>query len=138
MIGPIIDISIEQVKKTFDANVFGALRTARAVIPHMASRKQGIIVNVGSIVGEVCVLPLRCPALSPAKPISDYDVLCLIFVGSYRRLADTLQTDAVERDLLFYKSRASHNHRGPADGMQTSRSLRRPPCPGFRQVQPSR
>ncbi|KAI5121150.1 hypothetical protein M0805_007148 [Coniferiporia weirii] len=52
-IGPVVDISIEQVKQTFDANVFGALRTARTVIPHMAARKQGIIVNVGSVVGEV-------------------------------------------------------------------------------------
>lgn len=51
-----MDISIDQIKNTFDANVFGALRTARAVIPHMAARRQGIIVNVGSIVGEVCVL----------------------------------------------------------------------------------
>ena len=54
-VGPVVDISIDQVKKTFDVNVFGALRTARAVIPHMASRRQGIIVNVGSIIGEVCV-----------------------------------------------------------------------------------
>ncbi|THH09617.1 hypothetical protein EW145_g1879 [Phellinidium pouzarii] len=52
-IGPLIDIAIEQVKQTFDANVFGVLRTARTIIPHMAARKQGIIVNVGSIVGEV-------------------------------------------------------------------------------------
>ncbi|KAH8119899.1 NAD-binding protein [Phellopilus nigrolimitatus] len=52
-VGPVIDISIDQVKKTFDANVFGALRTARAVIPHMTARKRGIIVNVGSVVGEI-------------------------------------------------------------------------------------
>ena len=44
---------MEQVIKTFDANVFGALRMARDVIPHMASRKQGAIINIGSIVGDM-------------------------------------------------------------------------------------
>jgi len=52
-VGPVIDIPVEQVKNTFDANVFGALRTARAAIPHMAKRGSGVIVNVGSIVGDI-------------------------------------------------------------------------------------
>ncbi|KZT30875.1 oxidoreductase [Neolentinus lepideus HHB14362 ss-1] len=52
-IGPIADIQMEKVKETFDANVFGALRTAKAVFPHMASRKSGLIINVGSTVGHV-------------------------------------------------------------------------------------
>ena len=51
--GPVVDITTEQMKKTFDANVFGAVRTSKAVIPHMAAQKSGIIVNVGSIVGEM-------------------------------------------------------------------------------------
>lgn len=54
-IGPLIDVPMERVQQTFDANTFGALRTARTVIPHMAARKKGMIVNVGSIVGEVYV-----------------------------------------------------------------------------------
>lgn len=32
---------------------------ARAVIPHMAKRKQGVIANVGSVVGELYVYPIR-------------------------------------------------------------------------------
>ena len=44
-----------KVQHTFDTNVFGALRMARSVIPHMAKRKQGLVVNVGSIVGEMFV-----------------------------------------------------------------------------------
>lgn len=53
-----VDIPVEQVKKTFDANVFGALRTARAAVPHMAKRGSGVIVNVGSIVGDMYVTSL--------------------------------------------------------------------------------
>ncbi|KAI0931286.1 hypothetical protein AcW1_001268 [Taiwanofungus camphoratus] len=51
--GPLLDISIEQVMKTFDTNVLSIVRMAQAVIPHMAARKSGVVVNIGSIVGEV-------------------------------------------------------------------------------------
>ncbi|KII94121.1 hypothetical protein PLICRDRAFT_153495 [Plicaturopsis crispa FD-325 SS-3] len=51
--GAIIDLTIEQVKQTFDANTFSALRVAKAVIPHMAERKSGLIINIGSVVGNI-------------------------------------------------------------------------------------
>ncbi|TFY51579.1 hypothetical protein EVG20_g10935 [Dentipellis fragilis] len=51
-IGPVIDWTAEEMKAVFDANVFSILRLCRAVIPHMAKRKQGTIVNMGSVVGE--------------------------------------------------------------------------------------
>ena len=44
---------MEEAQRTFDTNVFGTMRTAKAVIPHMAAQRSGMIVNVGSIVGEV-------------------------------------------------------------------------------------
>lgn len=51
--GPIAEVDIERIKQTFDTNVFGIIRTAKAVIPHMAARKSGTIVNIGSVVGEM-------------------------------------------------------------------------------------
>ncbi|KAI0673707.1 NAD-P-binding protein [Trametes maxima] len=53
--GPVIDVDLERIKQTYDTNVFGIIRTAKAVIPHMAARKSGTIVNIGSVVGEVPV-----------------------------------------------------------------------------------
>ena len=43
----------EQAKALFDVNVFGVLRTTRAFLPTLRRRKDGLIVNVGSIVGRV-------------------------------------------------------------------------------------
>ena len=67
--GPVLDIPMEQVQRTFDTNLFGAIRTTRAVIPHMATQKSGIIVNVGSVVGEMCV-SLHLSLSPPLLPLA--------------------------------------------------------------------
>lgn len=53
--GPLVDLSPEQIKYTFDTNTFAALRMAKTVIPFMAQKKSGLLVNIGSITGEVQV-----------------------------------------------------------------------------------
>ncbi|OJT04489.1 NADPH-dependent 1-acyldihydroxyacetone phosphate reductase [Trametes pubescens] len=51
--GPIAEIDFERITQTYNTNVFGVIRTAKAVIPHMASLKSGTIVNIGSVLGEI-------------------------------------------------------------------------------------
>jgi len=51
--GPLADIPVADMQYLFEVNVIALHRVARAVIPHMAQRKQGLIMNVGSIVGEM-------------------------------------------------------------------------------------
>ncbi|KAJ3571393.1 hypothetical protein NP233_g3775 [Leucocoprinus birnbaumii] len=51
--GPLIDSSMDDARKTFETNTFAILRVAKVVIPEMAKRQQGVIVNIGSIVGQV-------------------------------------------------------------------------------------
>lgn len=48
MLGPVENTTVEQAKALFDVNVFGILRTVRAVVPVMRGQRSGTIVNFGS------------------------------------------------------------------------------------------
>lgn len=52
-----MDLPIEGVASAFDTNCLSVLRVCKSVVPHMATRKCGLIVNIGSIVGEMYVAP---------------------------------------------------------------------------------
>lgn len=44
---------MDNIKQIFDTNTFAILRVCKAVVPIMAKRRSGTIVNIGSIVGEM-------------------------------------------------------------------------------------
>jgi NADP-dependent 3-hydroxy acid dehydrogenase YdfG len=49
---PIETLSIQEVKRQFDTNVFGLLAVTHAVLPRMRARAAGRIVNISSIAGR--------------------------------------------------------------------------------------
>lgn len=50
--GPIETLSIREVKRQFDTNVFGLMAVTRSVLPGMRARAAGRIINISSIVGR--------------------------------------------------------------------------------------
>lgn len=49
--GPVLEVPIAEQREVFETNVIGLLAVTQAVFPHMAARRSGRIVNVGSVVG---------------------------------------------------------------------------------------
>ncbi|BBH05648.1 NAD(P)-binding Rossmann-fold superfamily protein, partial [Prunus dulcis] len=48
-VGPLAEVPLSALQNTFNTNVYGSMRLIQAVVPHMASRKKGKIVNLGSV-----------------------------------------------------------------------------------------
>ncbi|XP_031257052.1 short-chain dehydrogenase RED1-like [Pistacia vera] len=49
-VGPLAELPLSAMEKTFNTNIYGPMRMVQAVVPHMAARKKGKIANVGSVI----------------------------------------------------------------------------------------
>ncbi len=47
--------TLEQAQQYFDVNVFGVMRTSRAVLPYMRERKSGLLINISSAAGRLAI-----------------------------------------------------------------------------------
>lgn len=51
--GAIEDVPIDEGRRQFEVNVFGAMNLAQLVLPHMRAQKSGTIVNITSMGGKI-------------------------------------------------------------------------------------
>ena len=51
--GPLESVSMEQLRDLFETNFFAPLRLIKAVLPAMAERESGTIINVTSVLGRL-------------------------------------------------------------------------------------
>jgi NAD(P)-dependent dehydrogenase (short-subunit alcohol dehydrogenase family) len=64
---PAVGAAMDAFYQTFDVNVWGALRVAQAVIPHMRRQRWGRIVNVSSGLGRLADMGSGWPAYRMSK-----------------------------------------------------------------------
>lgn len=51
--GAIEDVAIDEARRQFEVNVFGAMRLAQLVLPQMRRQRSGTIVNISSMGGKI-------------------------------------------------------------------------------------
>lgn len=53
LLATVEDGTDEEIQNQFDVNVFGLLKTTRAVIPYMRKERSGVIINISSFLGKM-------------------------------------------------------------------------------------
>lgn len=53
--GALEEVSVDEVRRQFETNIFGALRLAQLVLPTMRAQRRGRIVNVSTMGGRVVI-----------------------------------------------------------------------------------
>jgi NAD(P)-dependent dehydrogenase (short-subunit alcohol dehydrogenase family) len=56
-LGTLEELTDEESRENFDANVFGALNVIRNVMPHFRAKKSGYVINISSIAGFLGAFP---------------------------------------------------------------------------------
>jgi NAD(P)-dependent dehydrogenase (short-subunit alcohol dehydrogenase family) len=63
----LLAIPIDHFRRTFEANVFGAIAVSQAFVPAMIERRSGSVVNVSSAAGQLSSMGTYAPAYSISK-----------------------------------------------------------------------
>jgi len=63
----VLDVPVDELRRTFETNVFGAVGVAHAFVPGMVERRFGRVVNVSSEAGQLASMRTYAPAYAMSK-----------------------------------------------------------------------
>ena len=64
---PVLQTTVDDLRATFETNLFGAVSVSAAFVPGMIARKYGRVVNVSSQAGQLASIGTYAPAYSMSK-----------------------------------------------------------------------
>jgi len=95
LIGPIIDLSIDDLRREFETNVIGLVALTKAVAPQMIERKSGLIVNIASVSG-VCATPFAGAYCATKAAVNLLSVSMRIELAPFGIAVVTVQPGAIK------------------------------------------
>jgi NAD(P)-dependent dehydrogenase (short-subunit alcohol dehydrogenase family) len=134
--GPLVEIPLEDIQTLFATNVIGLVAVIQAVFPHMAARRSGRIVNIGSVVG-VLPTPWAAPYCASKSAVHMLSDVLRIEVKPFGIDVVEVQPGAVQSsiadsgslDLERYRAASSRYHAAHAGIEKRARASQVDPMP---------
>ena len=95
LIGPIIDLSIDDLRREFETNVIGLVALTKAVAPQMIERKSGLVVNIASVSG-ICATPFAGAYCATKAAVNLLSVSMRIELAPFGIAVVTVQPGAIK------------------------------------------
>lgn len=110
------EISIDDLRKQFETNLFGVLRVTQRVLPEMRRRRRGRIVNMSSVAGKIAgpIMGPYCASKHALEAVSDslrlelypFDVKVILIEPGF--IATSIGRNSIELSAA-YASAAEHS-----------------------------
>jgi len=117
---PVVNMNLDQWNEVLSINLTGAMLCSREVLAHMAGRKSGCIVNIGSV-GGMSGFPMRSPYCVSKMGLLGLTETMAIEAGDYNIRVNCISPAAVRGDRILNAARA----KGKALGMDYEKVLER-------------
>jgi NAD(P)-dependent dehydrogenase (short-subunit alcohol dehydrogenase family) len=98
LVGPIIDLPVDDLRREFETNVIGLVALTQAVAPHMIDQRRGLIVNISSVSG-VCATPFAGAYCATKAAVNLLSTSLRVELAPFGVSVVTVQPGAVQSSL---------------------------------------